>query len=145
MAAKKPFDKLLHRQYDDKARGATIECMTKYGYNVIDNPDRYAQDLIAKPTVISNLDFTFLVECEVKAIWKTKEFPYSDVQLPERKQKFFNERTLFFIWNCQLSRAACFWSQDIKHLPTYEVSNKMMAKGERFFKIPLSLVKFVSV
>tara|TARA_R100001510_G_scaffold3169_1_gene2484 strand:- start:7251 stop:7610 length:360 start_codon:yes stop_codon:yes gene_type:complete len=119
--------------------------MTKYGYNVIDNPDRYAQDLIAKPTVISNLDFTFLVECEVKAIWKTKEFPYSDVQLPERKQKFFNERTLFFIWNCHLSRAACFWSQDIKHLPTYEVSNKMMAKGERFFKIPLSLVKFVSV
>tara|TARA_R100001126_G_C4860919_1_gene167316 strand:+ start:56 stop:493 length:438 start_codon:yes stop_codon:yes gene_type:complete len=144
MAAKKPFDKLLHRQYDDKARGATIKCMTKHGYSVTDNPDPYAQDLIAKPTVISELDFSFLVECEVKAVWKTNEFPYSDLQLPERKQKFFDQRTLFFIWNCHLSRAACFWSEHVKHLPTHEVSNKMMAKGERFFKIPLSLIKFVS-
>ena len=144
MAPNKPFDRLLHHEYDNKARGATIACMEKRGYIVTENPDQYAQDLIAEPSFISKLDCRFLVECEVKAVWETGKFPYANVQLPARKQKFFDERTLFFIWSNDLSRAACFWSEDIKHLDTHEVSNKMMAKGERFFQIPLSYVKFVS-
>ena len=144
MAPNKPFDKLLHHEYDDKARKATIACMEEQGYIVTENPDPYAQDLIAEPSFLSKLDQPFFVECEIKAVWETSSFPYSDVKLPARKEKFFDKQTLFFIWSQDLSQAACFWSQDIKHLPTHEVSNKMMAKGERFFKIPLSYVKFVS-
>ena len=61
------------------------------------------------------------------------------MQLPERKSKFFDKPTLFFIWNKSITTAKMFKSKDIKSLTPVEVSNKYIASGELFYQIPLSM------
>ena len=73
------------------------------------------------------------------------DFPYETVQLPQRKQKFFNEPTLFYIWNKQLDNAVTFLSEEIKDLTPVEVPNKYISKGEYFYQIPMDLVTKIKV
>jgi hypothetical protein len=136
--ARKRFDPELFKECDDPARAATQSYLTARGFEVEEHPNRYAQDLIASAD-----GETFLVECEIKKVWKTYDFPYDSVQLPERKKKFFDELTLFFIWNNNLETAMTFWSDRIKHLEPVEVPNKYMYKDEYFFQIPMDLVEQV--
>ena len=132
MGVRKKFDKDLYDTYDSIAKEAAKDALQKKGYTVCDNTDKYAQDLVAEKE-----GEMFLVETEVKNVWKGPEFPYDTVQLPERKKKFFKERTLFFIWNAELTHAIVFWSDDVKHLEPVEVPNKYRYKGEYFFQIPV--------
>lgn len=142
MSERKRFDRELFEKYDKAARQVTTRFLKTKGYDVIEHPDRYAQDLIAYMPLD---DFEFHVECEVKRVWKTDTFPYDSVQLPQRKEKFFDGGTQFFIWNEPMTHAATFWDYDIKDLPTVEVPNKYMYKDEYFFQIPLDKVEFISV
>ena len=136
MTVKKRFDKSLYKMYDELAKDATKLYNEGLGQTLTDNPDRYRQDLVAD---------SHLVECEVKLVWDTDEFPYDTVQLPQRKAKFFDKLTKFYIWNKSLTRAATFWSDDIKDLEPVEVPNKYVYKGEYFFQIPLDMVEFVEL
>ena len=134
---RKRFSRSLHGTYDVIAREVTMHCMERMGYKMRENPNIYAQDLIAQKG-----DNKFYVECEVKTVWTGDAFPYDTVQLPERKSKFFSAPTLFFIWNKDMTKAATFKSDDIKDLTPVEVSNKYMASGEMFYQIPLDMVRF---
>jgi len=136
----KPFNKASFEKYDRAARIRTGQHLTLKGYKVKDHPDKYAQDLIA--TRDNN---SICVECEVKVVWSGPDFPYETVQLPQRKQKFFNEATLFYIWNKQLDNAVTFLSEEIKDLTPVEVPNKYISKGEYFYQIPMDLVTKVKV
>ena len=135
---RKRFSESLYNTYDRLAREATTDYLTSKGFSVMPNPDDYAQDLIA-----SSKGRQWLVECEVKAVWKYGSFPFDTVQLPERKKKFFNKLTSFFIWNESLSKAAMFWSKDVQDLVPVEVPNKHISGGEYFYQIPLDMVRFV--
>lgn len=135
---RKAFNRELYAKYDELAKKKTKEHLNSIGYQVVDHPNKYAQDLIAKSEMNE-----FLVECEVKIVWNTKEFPYTTVQLPERKSKFFNERTLFYIWNKDTTRAVTFWSDDVKKLTPVEVPNKYVARGEYFYQIPLEMTQII--
>lgn len=139
MSVRKKFDKELFAAFDLQAREKTKEYLVSLGYEVKDNPNKYAQDLIA-----SKDGKQFFAECEVKLVWKDEEFPYETIQLPERKKKFFTSRTLFFIWNKKLDNAIYFWSDHIKDLTPVEVPNKYVYKGEYFYQIPLDMTKRVS-
>ena len=66
------------------------------------------------------------------------------MQLPQRKQKFFDGKTKFFIWNKDLDTAVTFWDTDIDDLVPVEVPNKYIAKGEYFYQIPMERVTVVS-
>ena len=136
---RKQFNKGLYQQYDALAREATTELLASQGFSVVPNPDDYAQDL-----VVSHKGKQWLAECEVKTLWKHGDFPFDSVQLPERKKKFFNTLTTFFIWNMNLTKAAMFWSKDVATLTPVEVPNKYIAGGEYFYQIPLNMVRFVS-
>lgn len=125
---------------DALAREATTNYLSGLGYTVTPHPDMYAQDLVAEKD-----GKQFLVECEQKTLWKGQRFPFQSVQLPERKRKFFNTRTLFFIWNNEWDSAMVFWSTQIQHLEPVEVPNRRIARGEYFFQIPLSLTKQVKL
>lgn len=125
---------------DAKARKVTADFLEGMGWSVIEHPDKYAQDLVA-----TREGKRFLVECEQKSLWKGERFPFNTLQLPERKQKFFADKTLFFIWNNEWSSAFMFWSHKIKHLEPVEVKNRRIANGEYFFQIPLELTKQVYV
>lgn len=141
MSARKRFDKSLYEAYDKKAREVTTAYLKTQGMDVCEHPDRYAQDLIA----FYPLDeCEYNVECEVKIVWDGKEFPYDSVQLPQRKQKFFDGKTKFFIWNKNLDTAVTFWDTDIDDLIPVEVPNKYIAKGEYFYQIPMERVEIVS-
>ena len=135
---KKQFDRELHDTYDNTARVRTMEFMQVKGYEIWENPNIYGQDLIAESS-----KGMFYVECEVKAVWKGDVFPYDTVQLPQRKAKFFNRPTLFFIWNDELSTAVTFKSEQIKDLTPVEVSNKYIARGELFYQIPLGMTQII--
>jgi hypothetical protein len=138
-AVRKKFDRKLYEEYDQLARDKTTKVLTSQGYIVTEHPDRYAQDLIAEQG-----QEHFFVECEVKLVWETEEFPYDTVQLPERKKKFFNYTTQFFIWNKPLEHAMTFWSHDVATLEPVEVPNKYVYAGEYFYQIPMFMVKKVS-
>lgn len=135
-AQRKRFDRDLYQKYDQRARDITTAYLESLGYEVSEHPDRYAQDLIA----FSPDDTEFCVECEVKLVWDTSEFPYPNVQLPERKKKFFNVPTQFFIWNKPMEHAMTFWSYDVATLNPVEVPNKYVYSGEYFYQIPMDMV-----
>lgn len=140
MSERKRFDRELFAEYDKKARDATMAYYKDIGFDICEHPNRYAQDLIA----FSPLDdFEFHVECEVKIVWDSDEFPYDTVQLPQRKQKFFDGKTKFFIWNKSLTTAVCFWDSVISELIPVEVPNKYVHKGEYFYQIPMESVEIV--
>ena len=148
MAIRKRFDRTLYTKYDALAKEATTHYLTGQGYTVNGHPNRYAQDLIFghfEPAKVYDLDTVSCAECEVKLVWNGETFPYDTVQLPERKKKFFNAPTRFFIWNSTLTTAATFWSNDIKDLEPVEVPNKYVYKGEYFYQIPLDMVTFVTI
>lgn len=142
MSERKRFDRELFEKYDKAAREVTTKVLKAKGYDVVEHPDRYAQDLIAYMPLD---DYEFNVECEVKRVWKDSVFPYESVQLPQRKEKFFDGKTRFFIWNEPLTHAATFWCLDLQDLLPVEVPNKYMYKDEYFFQIPLDKVEFISV
>ncbi len=139
MSEKKRFDRALYEEYDKKARKATTDYLKGIGFEVCEHPNRYAQDLIA----FSPMDnYEFYAECEVKVIWDSEEFPYETVQLPQRKQKFFDGNTKFFIWNKGLTKAITFWDSEISDLIPVEVPNKYVHKGEYFYQIPLEITEY---
>ena len=134
------FDEASFARSDAAARDATTKLLNGYGYEVHPHPNKYAQDLVA-----TKGDKTFLVECEHKSLWRNINFPFNSVQLPERKKKFFKERTLFCMWNKDFTSAMLFWSDKISHLEPVEVPNRRIRNGEYFFQIPMDLVKQVIV
>jgi hypothetical protein len=142
MSERKRFDRELFEKYDKAAREVTTKVLKAKGYDVVEHPNRYAQDLIAYMPLD---DYEFHVECEVKRVWKEDTFPYDSVQLPTRKEKFFDGKTQFFIWNLPMTHAATFWCYDVANLTPVEVPNKYMYKDEYFFQIPLDKVEFISV
>lgn len=136
---RKQFSPELFEKYDSVARSATKEFIEGQGWDVVEHPDKYAQDLIATKDGME-----VLVECEVKTLWKGGAFPFGTIQLPERKKKFFHPNAVFFIWSQDMSDAIYFWAKDIDHLDPVPVSNKYIESGERFFQIPIELTKRVS-
>ena len=48
MSVKKKFDKYLHQKYDDRAKTASKALLKAKGYDVVDNPNTYAEDLSAQ-------------------------------------------------------------------------------------------------
>lgn len=134
--ARKGFDRQLFLKYDQAAKDATIKFLGGDAREYTEN--RYAQDIIYTGPKGEQL----FAECEVKRVWKGWDFPYDSVQLPERKKKFFDKPTLFFIWNEDQTRAATFWSHVIEDLEPVEVPNRYIYKGEYFFQVPLDMVIF---
>jgi len=135
MTARKGFDRALFEKYDKAAKEATIAFLGSGAREYTEN--RYAQDIIYQ-----GYERELFAECEVKRVWKGWDFPYDSVQLPERKKKFFDKPTLFFIWNEDCTRAATFWSHMIEDLEPVEVPNRYIRKGEYFFQVPLERVIF---
>lgn len=141
MAERKRFDRELYQKYDQLAKDKTALYLQSQGYEVRDHENRYKQDLLFTDSFGTEL----AAECEVKLVWNSMPFPYDTVQLPERKSKFFDRDTLFFIWNKPLTHAITFWSHQVEPLTPVEVPNKYMYKGEYFYQIPMDITKVVEL
>jgi len=134
----KPFSKSLFRGNDPKSRRIVKEYFAKQSPPIImeDNLNKYGIDLISK-------DGSLQIEVEHRLVWIDEEFPFEEINLPERKAKFFVEN----------SAAYAILSRDYSHigmidgktLRTYivdynlkESSNKYVRENEYFYKIPKS-------
>lgn len=134
----KKFDSDLFDLTDSPAREATKQYLSRMGQTAIDNPNKYCADLI-----IEDLCY---VECECKLVWKGPAFPWPTVHLPQRKKKFakLDMPVLFYIWNAEYSHAMRIAGELLTDDRLVEVPNRMIAKGEYFYSIPMNCIHIIS-
>lgn len=141
MGTRKKFDRKLFEENDRKARGLAKKFLEDAGYEVKDNPDKYGPDLI----VTKDGEVRGFVECEIKRVWKGKEFPYDTVQFPERKKKYVIDNDVpvtFLMLNEDCSRMLLVNGDTLINSPLVEVPNRYIYKGEYFYQVDLKDVVF---
>lgn len=140
MGEHKKFSRVLFRQNDPKSKKVVKEYFIRKNILLEDNTDKYGVDLLSK-------DGSLQIEVEHRLVWDEEEFPYSDVNVPERKAKYFVENHIcYVILSRDYSRIGMI---DGKTLMKYinddtlqESSNKFVKQGEYFFKVPKSEFKW---
>jgi hypothetical protein len=130
----KKFSSSLLKSNDPKSRKVVKEYFAKQNIPLEDNENKYGVDLISK-------DGSIQIEVEHRLVWKSAEFPFAEVNVPERKAKFFVENHIcYVILSEDYSHIGMI---DGKRLMPYlitenlkESSNKYVREGEMFYKVP---------
>ena len=139
MSLTKAFEQDLHDKYDAPAKEAVAGYLTRLGFEVIPNPDRYGVDLL----VIDEQKVIGVVEVEVRQ-W-SPNCPFPTIHVPERKTKFFNGNSLFFALTKDMAKAYWIESKEILKHPLKEVRNVKVTAGELFFDVPTTEFNFVNL
>jgi hypothetical protein len=95
----KVFDKDLSDAFDIKARETIKTCL---GSGIIDNPNKYGEDMIV---LTSRIPYGY-IELQVYGKW-IDVFPYPMPYIYERKMRF-NPNTLFICFNVRFDKAIVF-------------------------------------
>lgn len=132
----KPFEQELHDRFDEPAKRAIANFIERRcdGVIVYPNPDKYGVDLLVCRDDICIGD----IEVEVRQ-WSPCPFP--TIHVPQRKEKYFGEQTLFFALTKDLRYAYWIETKNIKQYPLKEVSNYKIPRGEMFFDVPIEQFK----
>jgi len=139
----KQFSKSLHQRNDPKSRKVVKEYFAKNKMPLDDNPNKFGVDLISE-------DGTLKVEVEHRLVWDSDEFPFAEVNVPERKAKFFVENSVcYVILSRDFTRIGMISGKELrKHLTEdtlKESPNKFVKSGELFFKVPRTAFKWDKV
>lgn len=128
---RKPFEQDLFDQFDEPAKKAIARYIESvFDAEVEPNPDQYGVDLL----IIKNGRMLGAAEVEVRQ-WI--ECRFSTIHVLQRKQKYFNDRTLFFALAKDLKSAHWIETNKVDKYPLVEVSNYKVANGELFFDVPI--------
>lgn len=138
---RKPFDQNLLDENDPKSREVVKKYFLSIGITLIDNPDKYGVDLIGVGSKLK-------VEVERRNVWKTGQFPYAEVNVPERKAKFFrNLDTCYVIVSEDYAYLGGLNPKDT--IPfmkdAKENRNKYVGSGELFYKVPRDKFKWIKI
>lgn len=129
---RKPFEQDLFDAFDAPAKQAVSKYIESvFDVVVMSNPDQYGIDLL----IIKDDKVLGLAEVEVRQ-WI--ECRFSTIHVLQRKQKYFNDRTLFFALAKDLKSAHWIETSKIDKHPLIEVSNYKVASGELFFDVPIN-------
>ena len=139
----KRFSQSLHQSNDPKSRQIVKDYLARYGLIVKDNSDKYGVDLISD-------DGNLQIELEHRLPWVDEEFPYAEVNVPERKAKFLKEgKVQYIILSRAYDRLGIILGEIIK---PYIVDdnlvvnpNKFVRNDEYFFKVPKTAFKWVKI
>lgn len=136
----KPFSASLHKKNDPKSRRVVKEYLQKKDIDLEDNPDKYGVDLISK-------DGTVKVEVEHRLSWQGPEFPFNEINVPERKGKFFGDKEVSYaILNKEYTHIGIIPNKKLRKYLTAENlkenPNKYVKAGELFYKVPKSAFKW---
>ena len=139
MGARKPFDKELFKENNEAAIWKVVEYLTETaGLFATPNDELYAPDII----VFNGFRKAYYVEVEVKHGWKPgqESFPFSTVNLPERKGKYLKLRTPIEYWilRSDMGRAIILPDYLVSSSPLVEVPNRLVESGELFYQVPTS-------
>ena len=140
---RKRFDRELYNEVDKKTKEKVFSLLESFdNLQAEENSKKTKVDILVTDPDTSELKFN--IECEIKKVWKNKEFPYESVQIPERKSKYaiLDKPTLFVMFNADYSSYLVIKSSDLLASPLVEVPNKYVYKGEMFYQVPLTKVVF---
>lgn len=142
--ATKRFDKELHDIYDKMGRDIVKDFVSSFwGMQAQDNPNRYGVDL----HLYTDDVLVGYAEVEVRLAWKTLEFPYEDLNVPERKRKLLVQDLPTFFFSINKDGTALFHcrSDVVLESKVEEVRNKYVFRDEQFFKVPLDKLTYVNL
>ena len=141
-AMNKPYDSSLSH-YDIFGRKVVKEYITKNtNLTVIDNPDIYGVDLL----FYKKENLVAYGEVEVRSSWKSKKFPFQNLNVPFRKDKFFAFEIPTYFFSVNQNGTAMFicLGEVIKKCKIENSPNKYL-KYESFFKVPLKYLQFIDL
>lgn len=139
----KPFSKTLHARNDPKSRAVVKKFFAERGVTLVDHPNQYDIDLVTE-------DGKLRVEVEHRINWDTPDFPYAEVNVPERKAKFFEGgNTHYVILSKDYKRlgfiSAAKIQTFIKPECLKESRNRFVKDSEYFYKVPQTEFEFFDV
>lgn len=140
----KGFDEGLYKENDSRAVAAVLQYLLDQGlYGRINEEDIYGPDIL----MYSGYKKVSYIEAEVKRGWHGSIFPFSTVQVPERKLKFTRKRlpVEFWILNSDCTSAVIIPDYALTSSPLVEVPNSMISNGEKFFQVPLDQCNVISL
>lgn len=134
----KQFNQELYNENDSIAVATALHHLSEgLGLFAVQNPDRYGPDII----VYSGTKPSHFVEVEVKRVWQPhqEEFPWSTLQIPERKRKFVElaKPVDFWIFRSDLKMYLSIPDKIVMDSPLVEVPNKYTQSGELFYQVPV--------
>lgn len=140
----KPFDKDLYSKHDG-AKNVILDWLTSKGYTAMINPDKYGPDILIEDAK-SGYEF-FYVEVMQKMGWKGENFPFPDLNIEERKEKFLalGKPIIFAIVNADATHALMASGRDVCECPKAQVRNKNISSGELFFKVPKEMLTKIRI
>lgn len=139
MTIRKQFDPVLFEENDARARAAVAGALSTDGVWCRPNDDRYGLDLL----VYAGYRHTHYIEVEIKRVWLDTHdsFPWSTVQVPERKRRLAEatrKPVEFWILRSDLKFAVIIPEEALVGSPLVEVPNRLVSSGEKFFQVPVS-------
>lgn len=143
----KRFDKKLYIENDKAGKEVVRKTYNSKFFNdnirVYPNLGKYDVDM----TMYRGEDIIAYVEVEVKHNWSGYKFPFSTVQIPERKDKFIGlgKPTIFCVVNSEKTRFFAVLDIHLTKDRLRVVPNKYVKEGEKFFQVPVLLGKFHEV
>lgn len=133
----KPFGREIYEKWDAAAKSAVASHLSAQGYDVVVPPENYGADLYnMHPSKILIVNH----EVEVSQMWGDVAFPYPTGSIPERKirlKQLIEGPLYFWMLNNRLNRAVVFSSAYMRKEFLVEVPNRIIHKGEYFYRIPL--------
>lgn len=138
MSVRKRFDPSLYAENDNIAKEFVKNTLKGSEYQVIENPKKRGVDLL----LYKDSQHVANLECEIKRVWKTENFPYESVQIPDRKTKYteLEKPTIFVMLNNDQSAYLAIPQKVLLESPKKEVPNKYVYKGEMFYQVPVNNV-----
>ncbi len=139
----KPFSKTLHARNDPKSRAVVKKFFAERGVELVDHPNQFDIDLVTT-------DGLLRVEVEHRINWDTPDFPYKEVNVPERKAKFFETGNAHYVILSKDYTRLGFISAKkiqafIKPDCLKESSNRFMKEAEYFYKVPQTEFEFFDI
>ena len=134
---RKKFSPTLYAENDQRARDVVLSFLMRGGSWVRRNDDLYGPDLILYAG--HGCEPISYVEVEVKRVWTAGPFPWSTIQIPERKGKLLREALPIEFWvlRADLKEAVIIPGYVVDSSSLVEVPNVLVSSGERFFRVPI--------
>ena len=142
----KRFSSNLFKNNDEAAKNAAEFLKEFFGVDEFtDGETRYAIDRQG----YRNGQHCINVEVEIKQHWKNghKPFPFEDINLPQRKEKYFDLDlpTFFVIFSADCKGCVVFSDRTAKNSKLAEVPNRYVPKGEYFYKILINKAAYIKL
>jgi len=139
----KKFNKNLFKQNDPKSRTIIKNFFKTHNITLVDNKDPYGVDLISE-------DGSLRIEIERRINWDSVNFPFDEINLPERKNKFFTDgKTSYIIISKDYSHIGIISKKNISEYINEqnlkENKNRLVKNKEFFYKLPKSKFTWIKI